>query len=68
MNTAKYMGMSLTDRLTSAGLLNQFSSALREKNETTMLLLLKKVELTEEQAKDTIKSLLLDPNSHHNFN
>ena len=68
MNTVKYMGMSLTDRLTSAGLLNQFSSALREKNETTMLLLLTQVELTEDQARDTIKSLLLDPNSHQHFN
>lgn len=68
MNSTQYTGMSLTDRLTQAGLLDQFSQALRAKDETALLLYLTQVELSEDQARDTIKSLLLDPNSHKNFN
>jgi len=67
MNEKKYMGMSLTERLTSAGTLDKFSKALSDKNEAVALALLIDVELTHDQASDTIKSLLLDPNSYRNF-
>jgi hypothetical protein len=67
MNTAKYTGMSLTERLTKAGLLEKFSKALREKDEATTLILLTQVELTSDQARDTLRSLLLEPNSFRNF-
>ena len=67
MNTKKYMGMSLTDRLTQAGSLDAFSKALIEKDEATALAILIGVEFTHEQASDTVKSLLLDPNSYRNF-
>jgi len=67
MGEKKYMGMSLTDRLTRAGSLDAFSKALLEKDEMTALALLISVEFTHEQASDTVKSLLLDPNSYRNF-
>ncbi len=67
MSVQKYMGMSLTDRLTQAGSLAAFSKALREKDEATALALLINVEFTPAQASDTFKSLLLDPNSYRNF-
>ncbi|MCF6324968.1 MAG: hypothetical protein L3J89_11720 [Gammaproteobacteria bacterium] len=67
MADKKYTGMSLTDRLTNAGALDAFSKALLEKNETAALTLLINVEFTHEQASDTVKSLLLDPNSYRNF-
>ena len=67
MNTKKYMGMSLTDRLTQAGSLDAFSKALSEKDEATALAILINVEFTHEQASDTVKSLLLDPNNYRNF-
>jgi len=61
MNTSKYKGMSLTDRLTQSGLLDQFSKALRERNEATTLILLRQVELSEDQARQTVRSLLIEP-------
>jgi len=67
MGDKKYMGMSLTDRLTKAGALDAFSKALLEKDEPAALALLINVEFTHEQASDTVKSLLLDPNSYRNF-
>ncbi len=67
MSVQKYMGMSLTDRLAQSGSLEAFSKALREKDEATALALLINVEFTHEQASDTVKSLLLDPNSYRNF-
>ncbi len=67
MSVQKYMGMSLIDRLTQAGSLEVFSKALRNKDEATALALLINVEFTHEQASDTVKSLLLDPNSYQNF-
>ncbi len=67
MNTKKYVGMSLTDRLTQAGSLNAFSKALKDKDEMAALALLLNVEFTHDQASDTVKSLLLDPNSDQNF-
>lgn len=63
MSTRKYMGLSLTDRLKQAGKLEQFSSALREKNEAAAIAFLVDVEYTQPQASDTVKSLLLDPSS-----
>lgn len=68
MTEKKYTGMSLTERLTKAGLLDQFSKALRERDEATTLILLTHVELSSDQAKDTVKSLLLDSSSSRNFN
>ncbi len=67
MNTKQYMGMSLTDRLTQAGSLDAFSKALIEKDEASALAILTAVEFTHDQASDTVKSLLLDPNSYQNF-
>ncbi len=67
MSTQKYTGMSLPDRLTQAGLLEPFSEALRKKDESSLLIILTKVEINGEQAQDTIKSLLLDANSHRHF-
>jgi len=67
MDTKKYTGMSLPERLTQANLLGAFSKALREKDESGLLILLTKVGISGNQAQDTIKSLLLDPNSHQNF-
>ncbi len=65
MVTSKYFGMSLNERLAAAGLLEQFSAAVQNKNETLMLDLLVKVEYTQAQARDTAKSLMLDPESYH---
>ncbi|GEM_PF-3208410 len=67
MSTKQYMGMSITDRLTQAGSLDAFSKALSEKDEASALTILMSVEFTHEQASDTVKSLLLDPNSYQNF-
>ncbi|MBL1260716.1 MAG: hypothetical protein COB33_009335 [Thiotrichaceae bacterium] len=67
MTDKKYMGMPLTDRLTKAGMLDAFSKVLLEKNEAVALALLISVAFTHEQASDTVKSLLLDPNSYRHF-
>ena len=67
MTTKKYTGMSLTERLTKADLLDKFSKALRERDESTTLILLTQVELSSDQARDTVKSLLLDSSSFRNF-
>ena len=67
MSTKQYMGMSITDRLTQADSLDAFSKALSEKDEASALAILMSVEFTHEQASDTVKSLLLDPNSYQNF-
>ena len=60
MTIKKYTGMSLTERLTQAGILEKFSKALRDRDEATILILLTQVELSSDQARDTVKSLLLE--------
>lgn len=63
----KYMGMTITDRLSRAGSLAAFANALRGKDKVKAVSLLINVEYTPTQASDTVKNLFLDPKSYRNF-
>ena len=53
----KYVGMTVNERLYVCGLLNQFDKAVKEKNVTEIIFLLKKVELTDESIGPILTSL-----------
>ena len=57
----KFDGMTLNERLVVAGLMVEFEQAIKGKNLVKMIGLLKSVELTSEQAQDSARSIIENP-------
>lgn len=56
-----FAGMTVNERLFSAGILDQFDAAARRRDRLAMLSLLRRVSLTERQAAETADTILADP-------
>lgn len=58
---ADFGGMTVNERLATAGLLKAFDSAVSQRDRAGILELLRKVALTAEQAAQTADAILADP-------
>ena len=57
----RFAGMTVNERLFSAGTLDQFDAAARRRDRITMIALLRSVALTEIEAAKTTDMILADP-------
>jgi hypothetical protein len=57
-------GMTVNERLYSAGVLDEFDSAARKRDRDAMIALLMKTDLSREQAEQSIDALLSDPRKY----
>jgi hypothetical protein len=55
----KYVGMTVNERLYVSGLMDKFDNAVKRKDVSTIVSILKKVELKEESIKPILDSLKL---------
>ena len=62
----RYAGMTVNERLSLAGLLNEFDQASKRRDHGQMMVILQKVELTFEQATSTADTILANP-SHYGY-
>lgn len=53
----KYQGMTVNERLYASGLMSAFDKAVKNKDIDNVILLLKKIELSDESIKPILKSL-----------
>ncbi len=53
---AKYAGMTVNERLYASGLMDECDRAVREKNTTEVVRILKEVELTDENIRQILES------------
>jgi len=58
MNANKYDGMTVNERLFAAGLLDQFDDAARQRDRHALLAILARVEMTPNQAQQTVDTVL----------
>jgi hypothetical protein len=56
-----YSGMTVNERLVVSGLMDEFDWAARRRDRHTMIVILRKVALTEEGAAQTADTILADP-------
>ena len=59
----KYMGMTVNERLYLSGMMDSFDKAVKEKDTSNVVLILKNVELTDASIAPILKQLGLDDNS-----
>jgi hypothetical protein len=60
----EYAGVTLNERLATAGLLEQFDRVARDRDRLEMLRLLHAVELERREAEYTVDSILADPKKY----
>ncbi len=60
----EYAGMTVNERLFSAGLLDAFDAAARRRDRDEMLRVLREVELASSDATRTIELILADPRKY----
>lgn len=61
MSSSQYFGLSLSDRLKKAGIVNSFATAVKSKDSSQMRSLLQSVDYSDESAEATIKTFLNSP-------
>lgn len=61
MPGGNYSGMTVNERLFADGLIDQFDEAAKQRDRDTMLRLLVSVEMTSDQAKQTVDTILNNP-------
>ncbi len=59
-----YSGMTINERLFSAGLLHEFDAETRLGNRTAMITILRRVDLSEREAAVTVDTILADPSRY----
>ena len=57
-------GMTVNERLYHVGLIDQFDSAILAKQEATAIAILLRVELSNEQAKETVATIFSNPTKY----
>lgn len=56
-----YRGMTVNERLIAAGLLSAFDTAARSRDKSNMIDILLQVQLSADQAEETVNAILNDP-------
>ncbi|MDH5258187.1 MAG: hypothetical protein OEX07_09260 [Gammaproteobacteria bacterium] len=63
MTNHNFFGLSLSDRLSQAGIADQFSNAVKSGNATNMLELLLQIDYSQDSAKATVETFLNNPDA-----
>ena len=61
MNESKYGGMTVNERVFAAGLLDQYDRAKKLRDRDAMLNILTRVEMSLDQAEETVDAFLANP-------
>lgn len=61
---SEFAGMTINERLWQAGLIEQFDAAILARQESTAIALLLRVELLDEQAKETVATIFSNPTKY----
>lgn len=64
MDEDKYAGMTVNERLFAADLLDAYEAAAMNRDRTTMIAILARVEMTPEQSVQTTDEILADPKKY----
>ena len=60
-DSSRYAGMTVNERFFAAGLLSQFDQAINTENPNEAINILMQLELSAEQAQETVGAILKDP-------
>ena len=61
MESPKYSGMTVNERLVLAGLMEEFDAAVHARDVDRAMKVLERVEMTPEQAEETVHTILENP-------
>jgi hypothetical protein len=61
---SEFAGTTINERLWKAGLIEKFDAAILARQESTAIALLLRVELLDEQAKDTVAAIFSNPTKY----